>query len=200
MIYELTIDKEENILTSTIDTLSKIDLSEDILIVCPYKKDFKYITFEDNCFGIYNDDVINSRGKLHSYFQFWPMIKFSTPKYIYPGFTSAIQGMQLLYHKHISRDGINLNQKLTLLDNVVNIDAIQGTYTCYDGTIVHLQNYDEDEYRKNPQLRSMQINNNTKILNLNFNYHAIGEKIKRQNNIYVVHYKLVFDSFPNLSG
>jgi hypothetical protein len=198
MLYEISVDYEDNIKSSTVDTLSTIDLNEDIIICCPYYEK-AIVQFDNNGFVIRNADVLRI-DQATSQFEFWPLVKIATPKSVVPFVRTNVKGLRIIDEYFNTSEGINIEQELSVFDKIINFDTVTANYTLYNSMIFSLKSNQNKLFKNDVRFRGMQISKFTDLMKMTFMNHVTGERLVKVKNIYIINYKLIFDGFPNFSN
>lgn len=195
MISVITIDKEQNINSENIEIISNIDLNKDVLICCPFHKNFKCVEFNIDEFVIRSkDNIIKNASKT---FSFEPQVSLSLPLSLTPDFKSNINGLHIGGVEIEKLFGIKLEQELKLNERILNIDGKKEQYVIYKNMKFDLFEVNYDLFKNNKKYIGYQIPKNESIISFKLLHNFIGENEYNINNIYIIHYDITYSQFPN---
>lgn len=204
MIRRIDVDKDNNISTNIVDELSEIDLTKDVLIVFKpanfNKTDIEAIEYNVDEFIINSIEDIRPAGHGKTVkFNIFPRIKMTLPNGLFPNFRCLIPGLGIRYDRLEKIQGVELTERLTLGDKIVDIKGVKGLYSAYSEMAIELEQFDHQLFSEDRRFMGHRIPANTQVLGLRLMPHFIGEWSKMDwRNMYMICSSYLHDRFPNL--
>lgn len=203
----IVIEDDGKVTTDIVSELCNIELTQDVLIVSPYTKDFKDIVFEQDQFGIYGR--YDYRPDRNNNYIIYPRIKVCCPQGLSMELYTAIPGMHIANINIEKLQGIELDKSYAVdpaaVDNFssIGLSAIRGEYSIYNKIELVYREFSRDLFMKgisDARFSGLRIPINTKLATLRFVNTFIGQKEQYYNELYLIFSDYLYKQFPNFGG
>ena len=200
-MHEIVIDEWGNVNCDLQTELCNIELTQDIIICCPYSAPTAPLDIEYDV----DDFIMRSRNDLRpdrdNTYMFYPRAKIIVPNGLYLQTNCCIPGMHMI-HKDIEKiRGIELNMELPHNESNIKfeISAVKGEYTFYKKMVFYLKEFNRDMFLKGIGNRhgGIRIPNDINIMTMYFVETFVGGERPYFNEVYIIRSDYLYSRFPD---